>query len=132
MLFNTSEMAPHLALLLQIAELLAIAYVLIRYIFEPRLEVFLDRRIKVVQDNLQATLGNLEGRMATQESDARLSAQAMAAVAQNVSRVTVVIERIEREMVDQGKSLSYIEGELRGKSIRDSEEGDQHAHRRAD
>jgi hypothetical protein len=132
MLFNTSEMAPHFALLLQVAELLAIAYVLIRYIFEPRLETFLDRRIKVVHSELQSTLSNLEVRMAAQESDARLSAQALTTLTQNVSRVTVVMERIEREMVDQGKSLSYIEGELRGKTLRNSQEGDIHAHRRAD
>jgi hypothetical protein len=132
MLFNTSEMAPHFALLLQVAELLAIAYVLIRYIFEPRLETFLDRRIKVVHSELQGTLSSLEVRMAAQESDARLSAQALTTLTQNVSRVTVVMERIEREMVDQGKSLSYIEGELRGKTLRNSQEGDIHAHRRAD
>jgi hypothetical protein len=70
--------------------------------------------------------------MAAQESDARLSAQALTTLTQNVSRVTVVMERIEREMVDQGKSLSYIEGELRGKTLRNSQEGDIHAHRRAD
>lgn len=130
MLFLLEGISPQLAIILTIAELLVIAYALIRFIFEPRLEGFLDTRIKTLKEGLEQTLAEMEVRMSRQESDARVAALALQQVAENVKLSTKMLERVTVELTDQGKTLSYIEGELRGAALRDTRKGDQDATRR--
>jgi len=124
---NFADLSPQLTFLLTAGEVVVVAYGLLRFIFEPRLERFLDARLKAVREDWEETLEQMEARMDGQDKESARTSLLLSGLTSNVERITVMVERVAQELQEQGKSMAYIEGELRGASLRAKHRGTDNA-----